>query len=143
VGYPKEGWSKVKLQDTLPLCVFGDVLEREKAKFPDQVKKQELKAGHTVVFGAYGPYCINPACDDMPTLQCAVERQGNTLTVLARYVGYHKDGATCTDGCTEVTAGCWTEKLEAGKYTVQYGDNTFSLQVPSVVRKPCFKLKAH
>jgi hypothetical protein len=141
IGYPKAGWSKLKLQDTLPLCVFSDVLEREKAKFLNQVTKQNLKADHSVVFGAYGPYCINPACDDLPSLQCAVDREGQTLTVQARYIGYHKDGATCTEGCAEVTAGCSTPNLEPGKYTVKYGEHTFALQIPSVMRKPCFDLK--
>ncbi|HET8936759.1 MAG TPA: hypothetical protein VFN67_25120 [Polyangiales bacterium] len=139
VGYPKEGWTKLKLQDTLPLCVFQNVLERESAKFIHQVKKQQLKANETVWFGSYGPYCINPECDDLPTLQCVVDREGSTLKVQSRYIGYHKDGSKCTDGCKEVTAGCETPKLEAGKYTIQYGDNTYSLKIPSTLRDPCFK----
>jgi hypothetical protein len=139
VGYPKEGWSKLKLQDTLPLCVFENAIEREQAKFVDQAKKQELKANHSVVFGAFGPYCINPDCDDLPTLQCLVDREGSTLKVQARYIGYHKDGSTCTDGCREVVAGCETPSLEPGKYTIQYGDNTYALTIPSTLRSPCFK----
>lgn len=139
VGYPKEGWTKLKLNDTLPLCVFQNALEREKAKFVEQVTKQELKANESVTFGAFGPYCINPECDDLPSLQCVVDREGNTLKVRARYIGYHKDGSKCSDGCREVMAGCDTPKLEPGKYTIQYGDNTYSLQIPSKLRSPCFK----
>jgi hypothetical protein len=139
IGYPKEGWSKLKLQDTLPLCVFENPIERENAKLVDQVKQQKLKANQPVTFGAFGPYCINPECDDLPTLQCVVDREGNTLKVRARYIGYHKDGATCSDGCREVTAGCDTPSLEPGKYTVQYGDNTYTLKIPSTLRDPCYK----
>lgn len=139
VGYPKEGWTKMKLQDQTPLCVFSSVQEREKALFLNQVRKQTLKANETVWFGAYGPYCINPACDDLPTLQCLVDREGSTLKVQARYIGYHKDGSKCTDDCKEVTAGCETPKLEPGTYTVQYGDNTYSLKIPSTLKDPCFK----
>jgi hypothetical protein len=139
IGYPKEGWSKLKLQDTLPLCVFENALERDKAKFVDQAKKQQLKANQPVVFGAFGPYCINPECDDLPTLQCLVDREGSTLKVQARYIGYHKDGASCSDDCKEVIAGCATPSLEPGKYTIQYGDNSYTLKIPSTLRSPCFK----
>lgn len=139
VGYPKEGWTKLKLQDTLPLCVFENQLEREQAKFLDQVKPQKLKANQPVTFGAFGPYCINPECDDLPTLQCVVDREGDTLKVRARYIGYHKDGTSCSEDCREVIAGCDTPSLEPGKYTVQYGDNTYTLKIPSTLKEPCFK----
>jgi hypothetical protein len=139
IGYPKEGWTKLKLNDTLPLCVFENAIEREKAKFVDQVKPQKLKANQPVVFGAFGPYCINPECDDLPTLQCLVDREGSTLKVRARYIGYHKDGATCSADCREVMAGCETPSLEPGKYTVQYGDQSYALKVPSTLRDPCYK----
>lgn len=139
IGYPKEGWSKLKLEDTLPLCVFENALEREQAKFLSQVKQQKLKANQPVTFGAFGPYCINPQCDDLPTLQCLVDREGDMLKVRARYVGYHKDGASCSDGCREVVAGCDTPSLEAGKYTVQYGEQTYALKIPSTLKDPCYK----
>jgi hypothetical protein len=139
VGYPKEGWSKLKLQDTLPLCVFSNAQERENAKVVEQAKKQQLKANQSVVFGAFGPYCINPQCDDLPTLQCSVKRDGSTLTVRANYIGYHKDGTTCSEDCGEVIAGCETPSLEPGKYTIQYGDNSYALKIPSTLKSPCFK----
>jgi hypothetical protein len=38
-----------------------------------------------------------------------------------------------------VVAGCETDVLKAGEYTVKYGGRTFSLRVPSVLRDPCLK----
>jgi hypothetical protein len=139
IGYPKEGWTKLKLQDTVPLCVFENAVAREQAKFLDQVKPQKLKANQPVTFGAFGPYCINPECDDLPTLQCVVDREGSTLKVQARYIGYHKDGSKCSDGCREVLAGCDTPSLEPGKYTVEYGDQKYTLKIPSTLKDPCYK----
>jgi len=139
IGYPKEGWTKVKLHDTLPLCVFSDMLEREKAQFLDQAKKQTLKSDETVVFGAFGPGCVSEDCDDLPTLQCMVDREGDTLIVRANYIGYHKDGTHCTDNCRPVTAGCETPKLEQGTYSVRYGDSLYTLKIPSVMKSPCLK----
>ena len=78
----------------------------------------------------------------MPSLQCVVKRDGNKLNVIARYIGYHKDGATCTENCAEVTAGCETPVLEAGKYTVQYGEEQYTLKIPSKLSSPCFKKPA-
>jgi hypothetical protein len=139
IGYPKEGWTKLKLNEETPLCVFANELERFNAKFVEQAKKQDLKAGKSVTFGTYGPYCINKECDDLPSLQCLVSRDGNTLNVRARYIGYHKDGASCSENCAEVTAGCETPVLEAGKYTVQYGDKQYTLKIPSKLSSACFK----
>ena len=140
VGYPKQGWSKQAVHDTLPLCVFSDVDQREAAQFVDQVKAQKLAANHSVVFGAFAPHCINEACDDLATLQCSVRREGQKLTVTARYWAYHKEGSSCTDQCREVTASCETPELEPGTYSVSYGAETYALQIPSRLRAPCLNL---
>ncbi|HET6335894.1 MAG TPA: hypothetical protein VFG30_21860 [Polyangiales bacterium] len=52
----------------------------------------------------------------------------------------HKRGTACDTDCSPIVAGCETEALKPGKYTVKYGARSFSLQVPSTVREPCFKL---
>ena len=138
VGYPKAGWSKVKLVDQVPLCVFASDLDRDKAPFVKQVpKKPKLKAGEPATFGVYGPGCVQETCDQLPTLQCWVEREGNTLKVFSRYSAYHKDGSECSEGCREITAGCPTPPLEAGKYTVQHGEKTWELRVPGAQRVAC------
>lgn len=137
VGYPKPGWSKQTLDDTLPLCVFSDAEAREAAQFIEQVKSPKLAANHSLVFGAFAPHCINEACDDLATLQCSVRREGTTLTVTAHYWAYHKEGSSCSEECAEITAACETPPLEPGKYTVRYGNETYSLQVPSRLRAPC------
>jgi hypothetical protein len=136
--YPRPGWSEIVLEDELPICVFPDYTARNAAPFIDQVKAQTLRAGSRLVFGAFAPACINPACDDAPTLQCWIDREGNTLVVHTRYFGYHKDGAKCTDDCKRVIAGCETSELAAGSYTVRHGQRAFKLRVPGVLRSPCW-----
>jgi hypothetical protein len=138
IGFPKPGWSRVSIDDTLPLCVFSSYGAREEAEFLKDVTKQKLHAGATVMFGAFGPGCVNEHCDGLPSLQCNVDMADKTLTVHAHYFGYKKDGATCTETCRRVTAGCATPELTAGKYKVVYGQKTFDLKIPSVLRDPCF-----
>ena len=138
VGYPKDGWSKLKLDDKVPLCVFASDLDRDKAPFLKQVpKKPSLKAGEPVTFGVYGPGCVQETCDQLPSLQCWVDREGNTLKVSSRYSAYHKDGSHCSEGCREIHAGCPSPPLEAGKYTVQYGEKSWALRVPGAPRSAC------
>jgi len=139
--YPRPGWSKVTVDDTVPICVFPGFEEHFAAKFLPDVKKQKLLENAKVVIGAFGPWCINEACDDLPSLQCSVKREGNALVVKTHYWGYHKDGATCTETCREVTAGCESPVLEAGLYTIQHGDQSHELKIPSVLRNPCFGAK--
>jgi hypothetical protein len=137
IGFPKPGWSKVSIDDTLPLCVFSSLDERERALFVKGVTRQKLHADASVVFGAFGPGCVNEKCDGLPSLQCRAELADKTITVHAHYFGYRKDGSTCTDDCRRVTAGCETPTLPAGKYKVVYGEKTFDLKIPNVLRSPC------
>lgn len=136
---PKEGWSEVSVQNTLPLCVFADERARESVKTLVEVKKQVLRADQPAVFGVFAPACINPECNELSTLQCSVERSGNTLRLQTRYLGFHKDGTNCRDECRSATAGCESPVLEPGEYTLEYGGTTVPLKIPSSLNMPCFR----
>jgi hypothetical protein len=138
---PAPGWSKLELHDSVPLCVFSDYKERDKALFIAQVTKQTLRANATLTFGVFPQGCLNNACDDKTMLQCWIERDGDTLIAHSRFASFHKDGSTCTKDCLEVDAACETPALAPGEYTLRYGAKRFKLQIPSVVRSPCFSLK--
>ena len=93
-----------------------------------------------LVFGVYGPHCLNEACDERANLQCWVEREGtNTLVAHARFSSLHKDGASCTQDCMELDMACETEELAPGKYSVRYGDKTYPLTIPGTLRDPCLR----
>jgi hypothetical protein len=140
IGYPKEGWSKVRLEDEVPICMFETDLERQDAGFPEKVKKKpKLKADAPLVFGAFAATCISDGCDDLASLQCWVDREGSTLVVHSRYSGYHKDGSRCGQPCRKVDAGCETPPLEAGTYTVKHGSKTTQLKIPGAVKSACLK----
>jgi hypothetical protein len=141
---PDPGWSPLSLKDTLPICVFQNQIEREKAPFLKDVKPQKLSANSKVTFGVFGPGCLSDACDDRPMLQCWTERgEGdNTIVVKTRFFSFHKDGAQCTENCMDLDTACDTEmELKPGKYTVRHGDKTYKLQVPGLVKDPCFGSK--
>jgi hypothetical protein len=140
-GYPKPGWSKVTVDDKVPICAVTSYDEQYKYKFAHEVKKQKFTPPAEVVFAAFGPWCVNEKCDDLPSLQCSVKREGDSLLVHTHYWGYHKDGTSCTETCRTVTAGCKTPALEAGVYTVVHGDQSYKLKIPSVLRAPCFGAK--
>jgi hypothetical protein len=126
------------LDEEVPLCAFSGYVEYDKAIEQSDVKAQTLKPKSTVMFGVYGPWCVHEACDQLPSLQCEALFEGNTITVRSRYSGYHKDGSECKTDCKSIRAACQTPVLEAGAYTVVYGDKTFPLQIPSVTKEPCF-----
>jgi hypothetical protein len=137
--WPRPGWHAVSVENDVPLCVFASHQARAQADFVEQAEKQKLRAGSSVVFGAFAGYCVNEACDDRPSLQCWVEREGKTLVVHSRYWGDRKDGAKCENvTCRPIIAGCETPPLEAGEYTVRHGDVRFQLRIPSELREPCF-----
>ena len=137
------GFSQLSLKDTLPICVFPNMTERVKAPFLKDVKPQKLAANSKVTFGVFGPGCLNEACDDRPTLQCWTEQEGpSTIVVKTRFSSFHKDGAECTENCLDLDTACDSQtELKPGKYTVRHGDKTYKLQVPGVVKDPCFGAK--
>jgi hypothetical protein len=137
-AFPKPGWSSRRLRDALPLCVFSSQEEREKAPFIQDVHKQVLSANTKVVFGVFGPGCLNEACDARPMLQCWAEQDGHTLIVNSRFFSFHNDGSSCDSDCLEVDSSCDTPVLKPGKYTVRHGDKTYKLQIPSTLNDPCF-----
>jgi hypothetical protein len=134
----KPGWSKVTVDEQVPICVFSNFVAHEEPKFLKDVKKQRLEADSTLVIGAFGPWCVNEGCDDLPSLQCSIERSGDILRVRTHYWGYRKDGSRCGGPCRQVTAGCETPKLEAGTYTIEHGTQTYKLKIPSTLKSPCF-----
>jgi hypothetical protein len=135
--YDRPGWTKIELQDNVPICVFANDQERVAASFIQQVHKQNLPADKPVTFGAYAPTCMNETCDDYESLQCWIVRDADKLTVHTRYSDLHKDGTTCKEHCRIVTAGCDTPVLQAGTYTVAHGDRTFELHIPGTLKQPC------
>jgi hypothetical protein len=138
VGDPKEGWSKVAVDDDVPLCLFSDFVTRDAAEFIDEVQPQKIEAGKPAYFGAFASRCVNPECDDLPSLQCWVDAEGDrTLVVHSRFTAYHHEGSECKEGCIKVTAGCPTPDLKAGTYTVRYGKHEYKVRIPASLRKPC------
>jgi hypothetical protein len=138
-GYPRPGWTAISVHDDVPLCLFTDYEAHFRAKFVEEVERQKLTANHSVVIGAFSGWCVNEACDDLPSLQCSVKREGNTLIVHSKYWGARKNGSTCKDvPCRPVTAGCETPALEPGIYTVKHGEMSFEFRIPTVLREPCF-----
>jgi hypothetical protein len=135
---PKEGFSNVKVEDGVPLCLFPSDQVWWEAKLLGDVGKQRLKAKSKVVIGAFGPWCVNEHCDQKPSLQCSVVREGDTLIVHSRFWGEHKDGSVCTQECKSITASCTTPELEAGTYTIKHGEDSFTFELPTVLTNPCF-----
>lgn len=133
----REGWEHESLEDAVPLCIFSDYEERNRADFIEKVRPQQLKADAGVVFGAYAPRCLHRDCDDSPTLQAWLdEGDGRTFVVHTKYTGEHKIGATC-DKCEVVIAGVQSPELAPGTYVVKYGALTQEFKVPSTLKQPC------
>jgi hypothetical protein len=134
-------WDAVRLIDEIPLCVFASYDERGNALSMKDVRPQTLAARSKIVFGTFAPGCMAEACDEIPTEMCTVDAgERGTLVVHSLLSFRHKHGAVCTEDCRPIVAGCETDVLDAGTYTVKYGGHTFTLRVPSTIKKPCFEL---
>lgn len=136
------GWSSVSIRDSLPFCVFSSSAEHAAASFIGQVGKQTLRPDSRLTLGIFPNWCVNEACDQIPSLQCSVEREGKTLVLRSHYWGDRKDGSKCEGmTCRPIGAACETPALETGIHTIVYGDRRFELRIPSVLRSPCFGLE--
>lgn len=136
---PREGWSKLTLEDTMPLCIFANHVARDNAQLIELVKPQKLEANVHLVFGVFGPWCLNKDCDEYPTLQCWMDSEGDTLTLHTRFYSFHKDTSKCTMDCLEIDASCETPLLAPGKYKIRHGKKTYTLRIPSTMQSPCLR----
>lgn len=137
----KPGYREFMRHDDAQLCVFSSFLEHDTSRDLPAAKRQKLAAGKPVVFGAYPGYCVREGCDDRPSIECSVERDGMQLTVHSRYWGARKPGSDCGDvDCHWVAAGCQSPPLERGTYTVRHGGTERTLRIPATLRKPCLDL---
>lgn len=131
-------WPQVKRQDDVPVCVFSDWAEWKETEFIERAKPTaNLRAGHAITFGVFGPSCAAPECVRNAMLQCWVDMDGSVITLHARYGAFEKPGASCSSGCLSVSAQCFTPQLPKGEYTVVYGADRWKVRVPSVVRPAC------
>ncbi len=134
----KEGYSQFELRDSLPICLFSSYEERDKAKILDRVTKQTFKPGGMVLVGVFPRGCLNQECDDRPTLQCWVDKEGeDTWVVSTRFASFRKDEGTCTKDCMETDASCEIAEVKAGKYKIRHGDKTYDFKMPSTLGNPC------
>jgi hypothetical protein len=139
---PEPGFNLISHKDTLPICVFPSMTERVKAPYLKDVKPQKLAANSKVTFGVYGPWCLNEACDDRPTLQCWTEQDGDTIVVKTRFSSFHNDAVQCTDNCMDLDTSCDSQlELAPGKHSIRHGDKTYTVKVPGTLKDPCFGAK--
>jgi hypothetical protein len=131
-------WAHFSLKNQVPLCIFADYEQYERAPFLKDVKKTARTRPHVpVVFGVYGLGCASLRCVQAPTLQCWAEVEGQDIKVQTRYSGVHSVGTTCRTDCESVTAACDTPNLLPGRYTLHYGDKRVSLQIPGPHHPAC------
>lgn len=134
----KPGWGPVSREDELPICVFADAAAQLRATSVEHITKQTLRAKAKLTLGMYPDWCVNEACDQVPSLQCSVERVGASLIVHSKYWGDRRLGSSCEEMvCRPVAASCETPELEAGVYRLVYGSNSLELRLPGRLRNPC------
>jgi hypothetical protein len=137
-SYPPPGFTAFERLNDAQLCVFSNYAEQFRAQTAESAGPQRLAAGEPVVFGTYPGACVREGCVEQPSMECTVEREGRNLTVRSRFWGIHRDGGGCAAGkCQPVAAGCASEALEPGKYTVKHGETRFELNIPSALDAPC------
>jgi hypothetical protein len=139
-GAAANEWREFVRNDDVPVCLFNDWLEWQKAEFLHQVKPNvSLRANHAINFGVFGRGCAGAACVRDINLQCWTELEGSTIKLFSRYTGSEKPGATCSSDCAVVSAHCFSPLLPKGTYEVVHGSERWKLRVPSVVRTACLK----
>jgi len=131
-------WARGEEHNRGTLCLSADspadALQFVNAgrRSPPQV---ELLPG-TSLFAVFRGVCLN-SCERHGQARCSVERSG---TVLAAKLDVQFERTTqgpCTDFRQCTPAVCRVPPLEAGSYTLRYGDDTLALEVPSSGKLKC------
>ncbi|RVU46902.1 hypothetical protein EA187_07140 [Lujinxingia sediminis] len=77
------------------------------------------------------PVCLSSSCSKAPQASCQASVEGTTITLTssASYLDTSTAGGACTDDCGQLQATCAIPALEPGEYTINHGDESFTLQV--------------
>ena len=136
---PAAGFRHISIQDAVPMCVFSSYKAFDSVASAAEVAAQQLAADEPLFFGFFPGWCVSERCDDAPSLQCAVDQEGDVLKVTARYWGDRIADPTCKPGpCRKIASACSVSSIAAGSYTIVYGNRTFELTIPSAPDDPCF-----
>ena len=89
--------------------------------------------GDAVVASVQFEDCLGCGARDVVT-SCSLELDGDTLILVSdgSYVYEEPDG-DCTMSCRPFVAECASPPIAAGSFTVQHGDQTFTIEVPGDV----------
>jgi hypothetical protein len=82
------------------------------------------------------PDCLSGSCSFDEKAECTADVEGGVIRVKSS-ASYREQGTTCTTDCRALVAKCSTAALPLGTYTVQHGDTTLALTVPSTTAPPC------
>lgn len=126
----------IVLSDQGVLCVYGAAPSLTAAPWLEP-ELLALDEGLPLVVSVALDECLSSSCDLERSAECSVARDGQTLTVSSRLAYRPNDAPACTMDCGRLTAVCESEALEAGSYTVELGNQSHALAVPSTLGRSC------
>jgi hypothetical protein len=83
--------------------------------------------------------CLSSSCSSEREGTCDVAVTGDHIVISGHgsYVDESGPGRSCTDDCINIEATCEVPALDEGTYTVAYGDDEISLEIPSLTGAYC------
>lgn len=76
--------------------------------------------------------CLSSSCDELTSKNCSASLEGETVTVTSSAAIESQSGSgPCTSDCGGIEVDCSLGELEAGDYTLEHGEESFTFTVPS------------
>lgn len=79
---------------------------------------------------AIAPGCFSGSCSDLMSAQCALTRDGSTLTLSSHFRVKHLDSNACTDDCQTYLANCSLGAVPEGQFDLAHGETQTIISVP-------------
>jgi len=110
---PAETWELQTAEDSGSACLAGEADALAEVQVVAQV-------------------CLSSSCDRAPEGTCTATLDGTTITVESTFTWETNTSAQeCTTDCGRIEATCQVGPLAAGDYTVEHGDETWTITVPT------------
>lgn len=109
--------------DTGELCVSGG--------------SSKMEAGQTLSFHVSLDQCLSASCDTGRKASCRAELEGDRIVVSSKFE-WMSSGGDCTRDCGMLAVTCDSPPLEAGEYTVHFGEAAVqTITVPGDLVSEC------
>ena len=125
-------WENRTVDNVGSVCLYDDAESADASIQDDGDATQSIGTEQAAFVSFTAGDCLSSTCSRNAQTDCAVDLDGNTLSISGSATYEHKTGrdVACSADCGLMQASFDTPMLPAGTYTIEFGGKSDTLDIP-------------